>query len=437
MRDQLRRLRESPLFKRVFQVIGGNSAAQLIVIASAPLITRIYSPEVFGIQGVFLSVVALLAPVVALRYPMAIVLARGNREIRQAEQASLFVALIVCLVVLVSLLVAREPISVALGLDGLGLLVLLVPLMLFFTATQEIVEYRAARFNRFREISVVTALHALFINGSRIVAGLFYPVASTLVSISTAGPAVLTWLLGTSIKERGRSRRRRPLAFRNFRSLRTFLKAKREFPFFRSPADLLTAASEALPVIVLTALSGPAVAGFYTLARSVLNLPTNVIGNAIGNVYYAHFAEKAREDKPLFASALTSTLILLLGPGLVIVVGCLFAPALFSFVFGGEWREAGVYAQWMAVWVAIGLAAVPSVRLAPVIAKQGVLLVFRIVSLALQVGAMFFAHHATGDPLTVVIAFSLVSAASHAGLTLTLFGLTKVFDQRQAVVSYA
>lgn len=91
----------------------------------------------------------------------------------------------------------------------------------------------------------------------------------------------------------------------------------------------------------------------------------------------------------------------------------------------------------MAVWVAIGLAAVPSVRLAPVIAKQGVLLVFRIVSLALQVGAMFFAHHATGDPLTVVIAFSLVSAASHAGLTLTLFGLTKVFDQRQAVVSYA
>lgn len=418
-------MRRSPLMKRLLQVIGGNSTAQLVVLMAAPVITRIYSPEVFGIQGVFLSVVSLLAPLVALRYPMAIVLGRGNREIRQAEQVSVVISLLTCSFLLVLLIFVREPLSRLLGLEELDLLILFLPVMLFFTAMQETVNYRAARFNRFREVSLVTVLQALLTNGGRIVAGLFLPVASTLVIISTAGPAVYTGLLKRMIQNRGRVK---VMPRETLKSMRRFMVAKREFPLYRAPADFMNAASQAFPVIVLTVFSGPAVAGFYTLARSVLNLPANVIGNAIGNVFYAHFAERARDYKPLLGNALKSTLILLFGPGLLVVGVCFFAPTLFAFVFGPEWRDAGIYAQWMSIWIAFALANVPSVRLAPVIGKQGVLLVYHILALILRIGSMILAQLLFGDPLTVVIAYSVASAASNAGLIVTMLLFTRKFD---------
>jgi len=59
----------SLLLRNVFAVASGTAAAQVVVFAFSPLITRIYSPEVFGLQGVFLSLIGILSPVIALRYP--------------------------------------------------------------------------------------------------------------------------------------------------------------------------------------------------------------------------------------------------------------------------------------------------------------------------------------------------------------------------------
>jgi O-antigen/teichoic acid export membrane protein len=419
------RFRRNPLVKRLLQVVSGNFAAQLIVLLAAPVITRIYSPEVFGIQGVFLSAVSLLAPLVALRYPMAIVLGRSNREVRQAEQFSTAIAALTCVLLFILLLLAREPVSGLLGLDELGLLILFLPVMLFFTGVQEIVNYRAARFNHFKELSFVTALQAFLTNSGRILGGLLLPVASTLVLISTAGPALHAGLLSRATKKGTRSKR---IPRETFSSMRKFLVENKEFPLYRAPADFVHSASQALPVILLTVFSGPAVAGFYTLARSVLNLPANIIGSAIGNVFYAHFAETARELKPLLKTALKTTLFLLVGPGFLVILVCFFAPSIFAFVFGEEWRDAGTYARWMSVWIAFALAKIPGVRVAPVIGRQGVLLVAHIAILVLCIGAMVLAHLVSTDPLVLVIAYSLASAAGNAGQIIAMLIFTHKFD---------
>src|SRR5690606_33157336 len=74
-RKPVRRFFRSPLLRNILAVGSGTAAGQIVTFAFAPLITRIYSPETFGLQGVFLSLVSILSPVVALRYPMAIVVA--------------------------------------------------------------------------------------------------------------------------------------------------------------------------------------------------------------------------------------------------------------------------------------------------------------------------------------------------------------------------
>ena len=77
------RLRSSPLIGNLAKVTSGTIAAQAIMFAFSPIITRLYGPEAFGIQGVFLSLVAILSPAIALSYPMAIIEENSDENARR------------------------------------------------------------------------------------------------------------------------------------------------------------------------------------------------------------------------------------------------------------------------------------------------------------------------------------------------------------------
>ena len=58
---------KSTLVKNILTVASGAVSAQIILLLFAPIITRIFGPEVFGLQGIFLSVISILSPIVTLR----------------------------------------------------------------------------------------------------------------------------------------------------------------------------------------------------------------------------------------------------------------------------------------------------------------------------------------------------------------------------------
>src|SRR5690606_28100454 len=119
----IRRLKASALLRNVFAVASGTAAGQAVAFAFSPLITRIYSPDVFGLQGVFLSLVSILTPVIALRYPMAIIVADDDREARLIGQLSMRISFVLsCLLGLV-LLIAQGPLFTRLGAEALGELI--------------------------------------------------------------------------------------------------------------------------------------------------------------------------------------------------------------------------------------------------------------------------------------------------------------------------
>ena len=67
---------------RVFRGMGtlalGSGLARLIGVASIPILTRLYGPVDFGVLAVFTAIVSLLAPIVTLRYVLAMPLARRD-----------------------------------------------------------------------------------------------------------------------------------------------------------------------------------------------------------------------------------------------------------------------------------------------------------------------------------------------------------------------
>jgi O-antigen/teichoic acid export membrane protein len=62
-----------------------------------------------------------------------------------------------------------------------------------------------------------------------------------------------------------------------------------------------------------------------------------------------------------------------------------FGPWLFGFVFGDEWHIAGEYAQWLALWLYVSLAARPVIAAIPAMDLQGFFLIHEVLSVALRI----------------------------------------------------
>lgn len=301
----LKRLTSSKLVKSIFAVASGAAMAQVVTVAFSPLITRIFSPEVFGLQGIFLSLVSILSPAIALRYPMAIITAETGDEALKVARVSLLIATAIACLFQAVLVIGGQGVAALLGAEALGSLLLFLPLALFCVALQNVREYQAARSGLFRLTGITSVLQAFVTNLARVLGGLVSPVAAILVTVTALAPATKALMLMIGAKE---MRARNPGL--TWREMKALLRKYRDFPIYRMPTDVLNSGSQAVPVIMLSALFSPAAAGLYVLTRSILNLPTNVLGAAVGNVIYARFAELDREGKPLLPLMMRSTFLL-------------------------------------------------------------------------------------------------------------------------------
>lgn len=404
----------------------GTVLAQAVVLAFAPLITRIYSPEVFGLQGVFLSLVGILSPVIALRYPMAIITAETGEEALRLARLSLLIAGASGSMLTFVLLASGQALLPVVGAQGLGPLILFLPLALFCVALQDVTEFLAARSGVFRVVGVVAVLQAFVTNLARVLGGLIAPVAASLVTVTAIAPAVKAGMLRIGARDL-----RQPVSGLSRPQAIALLLRHRDFPVYRMPTDVLNALSQAVPVLMLAALFSPTAAGLYALARTVLNLPSNVIGASIGNVLYARFAELSRDGQPLMPLLLHATGALLAFTPIIIGLAW-FAPPVFAFVFGEEWREAGHYAQWMALWLGVAVANVPAVRLSPIIGAQNTMLVASILILSVRMAAMAVVASTGGGAMTAVAAFSVVSLLGSIALIFSIYLRCRRFEYHKA-----
>ena len=59
----------------------GTTIAQAIPIAISPILTRIYTPEDFGVFALYMAIAAIISVVSTGRYEMAIMLPKRNEDV--------------------------------------------------------------------------------------------------------------------------------------------------------------------------------------------------------------------------------------------------------------------------------------------------------------------------------------------------------------------
>src|SRR5690606_29477155 len=92
---------KSNFARSVSILVGGTAGAQLITIAATPLLTRLYTPNDFGVLAVYMSVLALFTVVASLRYELAIPLPESDDDAIHIVVLCLFITLLMTVLSLI------------------------------------------------------------------------------------------------------------------------------------------------------------------------------------------------------------------------------------------------------------------------------------------------------------------------------------------------
>jgi O-antigen/teichoic acid export membrane protein len=404
-------LRASRFARHVALLMVGTGIAQVLSMAAAPVLTRLYAAPAFGVSGTLTAVTSVIVVVGSLCYESAIMLEADDRGARDVMRLSSLI-----LAGMVALSLAGVGIGVGLGLGGAQFrdVAIIIPVSLALMGSQKICDQWLARSKKFGITSVAQVVRTCVTLVAQLaggVAGLGWPglVAGTLLG-QAAGLAATAIAAGGILWA----------ALRHCPSRGDLFIAARHhkrFMLYSVPQELLSTFSEAIPTILLTAWYGPAEAGFFFMANRIISIPTLVISGAVRPVYFRHAAEIAEEPAKSFRYFLQLTGILLactLPVSLVLVIA---GPQLFGLVLGQGWHHAGDYARWLSIPLAVFVVNLPAVTAIPILRLQGPYLVFQIFYSGLRLAALYGGAIA-GTDLTAVAGYCLMTGLANLALVL-------------------
>ena len=84
--------------------MSGTALAQAIPLALSPILTRLYSPEDFGLLAIYMSIAALGGAVVSLKYDLAIIIPEKDEDSANITALSILISFIISLLVFIIIL---------------------------------------------------------------------------------------------------------------------------------------------------------------------------------------------------------------------------------------------------------------------------------------------------------------------------------------------
>ncbi len=329
------------------KVGGGAAVGQLLALGASPLLTRLYTPEEFGVLIVFASIVATLFAVLAGRYETAIPLPENDRDAASVVfVGSVIVVLIVLVSAVVILLVGSTRITTWTNTPQLKPYLWLIPFALLGAGAYKVLNYWVIRRNAYP----IVARSKITQNASRVGSQLglgFFEFGS------------IGLLIGEVLGRMGGMSSLATYTFRNDWALFSSVRLRRmwkvalryrRFLFLAAPSSLLNKAALQLPALLFASIYSPQIAGWFGLAQRVISVPVWLISEAVHQVYLGEISELAQNSPAKLKKTFYKV------TGILAVAGILPALALwmlgdtvFPFVFGESWTESGRYAELMAV----------------------------------------------------------------------------------------
>ena len=387
----LKRFKPKSEFNRnILTLMTGTTIAQAIPIAISPILTRIYTPEDFGIFAIFLAITLIIGSIANGRYELAIMIPKKDEDAINIFALGFIITTSISLLLLVLVLIFQTYFTYLVKNEEIGVWLYFVPISVFFFGIFNILNYFNNRKKNYKDISNANILKSIVAAIIQISIGLIQQGATGLISGQIISQFFAnTKLLKNIIKDK--------ILISKITKKKIIALAKRykNFPKYSMPARLLNITSLQVPVFLLGAFFNTAIVGFYSLSYRFINLPMSIIGSSIGQVFFQKSSEIKNDKKALKKITLETYKKLFKIGILPFAIITIFGDYIFAFVFGKDWIVAGEYAQILAIWTLFLFIYSPISNLFATLEKQKDALLFNIIIifsriLIISLGGYFF-----------------------------------------------
>lgn len=362
LRDRINKLPRASFGRGIIVLVGGTALGQGIQLFAAPFLTRLYGPEDFGLLAVYMAILGILSVVASLRYEIAIPLPADDNVASCLLVVSLVIVFMMSIIISVAAWLYGDTLLILINAPRLKPFLWLVPVGVFGAGSYKVLNYWAVRKKAFGCIASTKIGQGLGTVFLQILFGIISVTSGGLLLGHMAGQFIGVGTLSSKVVQDSRNK----LVNVTCRGLFQAIVQYRRFPIYSSCSAVLNTLSVQAPVLILSFFWGPMITGFFSLSLRVLQTPIALIGQAVSQVFVSRAAESDRDGQLAGLTLMVFCRLVQVGLPLVLLVG-LSAPELFSFVFGSEWRDSGIYAQWLSPWlffvfVSSPLSILPSIK---------------------------------------------------------------------------
>ncbi len=343
---------KSEFSRNVLTLMTGTTIAQAIPIAISPILTRIYKPEDFGIFALFLAIVGFFSVVSSARYEQAILVPKEDEDAINIFALGFLINIFISIFLFLVVVIFHEEITNLFNNKEIETWLWFAPLTIFFMGLFNLLTYWNNRKKHYANITKATIIKSIILAISQIVIGTIKSGATGLV-----GGQILSSIFSNMRLAKALLNNKKLLKAISKEPIINQAKKYIDFPKFQAPHAMLNNLSSNLPTFLFSAFFSIGTVGFYSLATRIVFAPLGILSNASAKVYNQKVSELYNNHEDAFSFTIRFLKSLAKKIILPIIVIGLFAPVMFAFVFGEEWREAGVYTQILVPWMTLNLLA--------------------------------------------------------------------------------
>jgi len=335
----IRKLFKSKFSYNVLTLITGTTLAQAIPIIISPILTRLYTPEDFGVLGLFLALTSIFGSIANAKYELAILKPIHDRDAINIGALAVGIAFLFSFFLFLVVIIFNYEIKLLLNNSQIGFWLYFVPIIVFVMGIFNVLNYLNTRKKLYKDIAVSKVLKSSSMVLVNLSFGLIKSGATGLILGQIFSTFVSNFNLFKKVKKN--------YNFKNIKKskIKKLAIKYNKFPKYSLLSATVNKSSDHVITFLISSLYGLKTLGFYFLPYRVLGIPSSFISNSIGQVFFQEATlEKIKtgNTKKIFNKTLKNLFVISF---IIFFPLYLFIEDIFIFVFGENWTVAGKYAK--------------------------------------------------------------------------------------------
>jgi O-antigen/teichoic acid export membrane protein len=390
--------------RNFFKLFSSLMLAQGLSVALAPLLSRLYTPEDFGLVAIYMAISGLLSMVATGKYEQAIMLPKRNEDAASLVMLVLMITLVVSLVVFFVVVLFNKPIIGLLQTPELSIWLYFIPLIMILHGIYQSLTYYANRMKYFGIMASGTLIQHVVLNLTRIALGIERILPNGLILSQIVSPVFSAIYMIRKITPRMREY----FEGVNFQNIRYQGSIYSQYPRFNLIQSLTNNLAASLPIFMFTSGFSAQIAGLYSFGFTFVFRPMSLFSQSTLQVLSQKVIEDHNNGKDIYPG-LKKLVWSFFRLGIIpfILLG-IFAPWIFSIVFSPVWTEAGTMIQILLPWLFMVYLTSPLSFVPELFFQQKKSMIIDFISLILRFAALYTGIHFNNVYLSLIL-YTLVS----------------------------